>query len=203
MKHLFAALLLASFTAGILRGQDVGPAEIAGETKTTNLVSVDKTSTGATVLLVNYPWRVHDKASIEVRLVTDKRDFAARVKPLRFAAIRFDDESTHRILRTFDESVERPSELKLESAGLQWQVIGHSNHLGRAAEWFVHTPPKNSSVIGTTAVFFPPDPWGMGDRLLMLDLPQMAFAESGKLYVWFLRGDRILWQEDLMWPGQK
>ncbi len=153
--------------------------------------------------MVRYPWRVHEKASIEVRLITDKKEFAARVKPLRFAMIRFNDETTRRILKTFDESVDHPSEWKTESGGLQWEIIGHSNHFGRAAEWFVNTPLKNGSLVGITAAFHPLDPWEVNDRLLALDLPRRGFDQPGKLYVWFLRGDRILWQEEVMWPGQK
>jgi hypothetical protein len=203
MKHFFTTVILASFAVVAASAQDVSRTENAGADNAARFVSVDKTSTGATVLQVKYPWRIHDKASIEVRLVTDKKDYGARVRPLRFAMLRFDDDATHRILRTLDESIDHPSKWKTKAGDLDWEIIGRANHLGHAAEWFVHTPPKDSSVVGTTAVFFPPDPWAIGDRLLSLDLPREAFAEEGKLYIWFLRGDRVLWQEELMWPGQK
>ena len=155
------------------------------------------------MLSIKYPWRIHEKASLEVRLVADKKDFAARVRPLRFTLIHFDADTQRRILSTFDQSLEHPADWKAEAGGLKWEVIGHGNHLGHAAEWFVNTPEKNGSLIGTTAVFYPPDAWATGDRLLLLDLPRDSFDQPGKLYIWFLRGDRILWQEELMWPGQK
>ena len=83
-----------------------------------------------------------------------------------------------------------------EVLGGDWPMWRHD--AGRTAE----TPEKNSSLIGTTAVFYPPDAWAINDRLLLLDLPRDSFDKPGKLYIWFLRGDRILWQEELMWPGQ-
>ena len=203
MKYLFAALMLALFTAGMLRGQEVSNAESSDQSKAANFVSVEKTSAGENVLVVAYPWRVHEKTSLEVRLVTDKKDFSARIKPLRFAIVRFEDEVKRRILTTFDDSIDHPSDWTTEAGGLKWEVIGHSNHLGHAAEWFVHTPVKDDSLVGNTVAFSPLDPWAVGDRLLMLDLPRKSFDQPGKLYVWFLRGDRIVWQEELMWPGQK
>ena len=117
--------------------------------------------------------------------------------------IHFDADTQRRILSTFDQSLDHPAAWNTEAGGLKWEIIGHGNHLGHEAAWFVDTPEKNGSPIGTTAVFYPLDPWATGGRLLILDLPRDAFEQPGKLYVWFLRGDRILWQEELMWPGQK
>jgi hypothetical protein len=203
MKNLIATLMFAFFTAGFLRGQELPKTESVDQPKTTNYVSVDKTPAGENVLLISYPWRTHAKASVEVRLITDKKDFDARVKPLRFAMVRFDDDTNRRILSTFDEAVDRPSTWKAEAGGLKWEIIGHSNHFGRAATWFVNTPVKDGPHVGITAAFYPPDPWAINDRLLSLDLPRDGFDQPGKLYIWFLRGDRILWQEELVWPGQK
>jgi len=37
--------------------------------------------------------------------------------------------------------------------------------------------------------------------MLNLDLPPEYFAEPGMLFVWFLRGEKVLWQEVEAWPG--
>ena len=47
-------------------------------------------------------------------------------------------------------TLEHPADWKAEAGGLKWEVIGHGNHLGHEAEWFVNTPEKNGSLIGTT-----------------------------------------------------
>ena len=41
----------------------------------------------------------------------------------------------------------------------------------------------------------------LGDHLLSLDLPRDRFAQAGLLHVWFLRSNRVLWEETLPWPG--
>ena len=202
MKYLSLAstLMFAFLSVGIVRGQVVSK-ETADPPAAVKVV-VDKTKTGENVLVVQYPWQIHAKASIEVRLITDQKDFDARVRPLRFATIRFEPDAERRVFSTFDEALARPSEWKADAGGLKWEVIGHANHLGRAAVWFVNTPEKGGSLVGTTAAFHPLDAWAISDRLLMLDLPRGRFSQPGKMYIWFLRGDRILWQEELIWPGQ-
>jgi hypothetical protein len=202
MKHFIATSIFVFFTVGVLRGQDASKTEDADQSKAPNYVSVDKISTGENVLLVKYPWSVHDKASIEVRLITEKKDLRANIRPLRFSMIRFDDNIQRRIYRTFDDSLNQPSDWKTETGGQNWQIIGHGNHLNRQAEWFVNTPKEKAAILGITAAFYPLDPWAEGDRLLMLDLPRDSFDQPGTMYVWFLRGDKILWREELDWPGQ-
>jgi hypothetical protein len=203
MKHLMVTLALAIFTAGILRGQEISKSENENQDSPANYVSLDKTKTGDTVILIKYPWRVHEKASIEARLITEKKDFDARVRPLRFATIHFDRHSQRRIYDSFDHSLDRPSDWKSDAGGLTWRIIAHGNHLGHAAAWFVNTPKRDSPLVGTTATFYPLDPWAIDDRLLVLDLPRGSFEQPGKMHVWFLRGERIFWHEELPWPGRK
>jgi hypothetical protein len=203
MKYFLAPLIFAFLFLGVLRAQELSQPANADPTATPKYVTVDRLKTGENLLLVKYPWRIHDKASIEIRLITEKNDLAARVRPLRFATLQFDPTTEARIYSAFDKSLVRHADWNAEAGGLNWQIIARSNHLGRAAEWFVHVPNKDSAFIGTAAAFHPLDPWAIGDRLLMLDLPRDTFDPPGKLHVWFLRGERILWHEELMWPGRK
>jgi hypothetical protein len=196
-------VIFALFTAAILHGQEVPKTEQAGPDSAGRYVSIDKIKTGENVLVVRYPWRVHEKASIEVRLITEKKDMDARVRPLRFATLHFGDDAERRILRASDNALAHPSDGTAEAGGLTWRIVARGNHLGRAAVWFVNAAKKDSSLPGTAAALSPLDPWAIGDRLLMLDLPHDSFAQPGKLHVWFLRGERILWHEELSWPGQK
>jgi hypothetical protein len=36
-----------------------------------------------------------------------------------------------------------------------------------------------------------------------LDLARDEFAKSGTLFVWFFRGDQVVWEEQIRWPGYK
>jgi hypothetical protein len=203
MKHFIPTLLIAFFSAGILGAQVVPDSDNSEQPNGAKCVSLQKTKTGESLLVINYPWRTHKKTSIEVRLIPDKKDFEARVKPLRFSSIRFDDDTQRHIFHSFDEALVRSSDWKAEGGGLQWQVIGRANHRGHEAVWFVNSPKDEKSPPGTTAAFYPLDPWAINDKLLMLDLPRNSFDQPGKMYIWLLRGDQIIWQEDLMWPGKK
>jgi hypothetical protein len=159
------------------------------------------------VLAVKYPWKKHEKASLEVRLITDKKEFDARVKPLRLASMRLETETEARLFKMFDDALDRPSTWNTEIGGLKWDILAHANYRGRGSMWFVTTPEKGAkkenAFIGNAAVFSPLDPWVIGGRLMIFDLPRDSFGKPGKMYVWFLRGDRIVWQQELMWPGQK
>ena len=49
-------------------------------------VSVSRQTTGQRSLLIDYPWQVYAKPSVEVRVVTDDKATTAVPKPLFFAA---------------------------------------------------------------------------------------------------------------------
>ena len=111
-----------------------------------------------------------------VQAAAFRRRFASTTRP-----------RTPRLPATFDESVEHPSELKVESGGLQWEVIGHRNHLGRGGVVRPHAAEGTIPVVGTTAVSSARS-LGDGRPPANARSAQKAFAEPGKLYVWFLRG---------------
>jgi hypothetical protein len=46
-------------------------------------------------------------------------------------------------------------------------------------------------------------PWRIDDRTLSIDFPPDYFDKPGKMRVWFLRGDKIIWDDELSWPGRK
>ena len=45
------------------------------------------------------------------------------------------------------------------------------------------------------------DVWAVDEGHLNFDLPPDVFEKPGKLFVWFLRGNRLLWEEQVDWPG--
>jgi hypothetical protein len=202
----WVASIFVIFSADILWGQIAVKPEPA-DSDSADYVSVEKISSGENVLAVRYPWKKHEKASLEVRLIPDKNDFAARVKPLRLASMRIEPETQKHIFKMFDDALTRPSTWSAEIGGIRWEIFAQANYRDRGAYWFITTPEKGAKkeneFFGNAAVFTLLDPWVIDNRLMMFDLPRKYFGKPGKMYVWFLRGDRIVWQQELMWPGQQ
>ena len=53
------------------------------------------------------------------------------------------------------------------------------------------------------AAYLQLDNWAVNNETLTLDLAREEFAKPGTLYVWFFRGDRVVWEEQIRWPGYK
>jgi hypothetical protein len=51
------------------------------------------------------------------------------------------------------------------------------------------------------AVYLQLDTWAVDPETLSLELARDEFANAGTLFVWFFRGDRAVWQEQIRWPG--
>ena len=53
------------------------------------------------------------------------------------------------------------------------------------------------------AAYLQLDTWAVDQETLSLDLARDEFAKSGTLFVWFFRGDQVVWEEQIRWPGYK
>jgi len=53
------------------------------------------------------------------------------------------------------------------------------------------------------AAYLQLDTWAVNQETLSLDLARDEFVQSGTFFVWFFRGDRVVWQEQIRWPGYK
>jgi hypothetical protein len=195
------ASMFALFVAGTLWGQDA-PANSSDESSASQYVSIDASTRGENRLLVRYPWTVHEKASIEIRLISDAKDFSARAKPLRFAA-HFDADAQKAVYRMEDEALTRPGKEKIRLGDMDWTIVAERNHLGNAAVWAINRQAVEHGSAGTTAALYNLAPWRIDDRTLSIDFPPEYFDKPGKMRVWFLRGDKIIWDDELSWPGRK
>jgi hypothetical protein len=43
--------------------------------------------------------------------------------------------------------------------------------------------------------------WAIDPETLRLELPAKQYGKPGRLRVWFLRGDSVVWQQTVEWPG--
>jgi hypothetical protein len=84
-----------------------------------------------------------------------------------------------------------------------YKLIGRRNSLNNQA---VHVkvcnedgdPEKNPA-----AAYLQLDTWAVDRETISLDLARDEFAMPGTLYVWFFRGDAVVWEEQVRWPGYR
>ena len=203
---LMAVLSLSISPGGSAAAQalrSVAPA--AGRPKAATCVSLVKGRGGDRPLVINYPWKVHLRPSIEVRLVTGKDAGPSGIRPLFFVEEHFKGEVKVTVYRCQDGADGMGTRQSLTENKLDFEVLGRRNSLGKPAVCVVHRfaadDPNPGDAPGAVAVFCSLPGWAINKRLLQLDLPREDFAQPGKLYVWFLRDDTILWKETVDWPG--
>ncbi|MGA2621039.1 MAG: hypothetical protein ABSF26_25730 [Thermoguttaceae bacterium] len=166
------------------------------------LVAVMSERGGRKTLAIDYRWSVYDKASVEVRLVPATRAAkGAIVVPVFFVGEQFRGKVVDQVYRCLDKSADLGTTDSFTKDKMVYQIVGGRNSLGRAS---VHVLPYNEG--GTPAerpgaVFLQLDSWAVNDHFLSLDLPRDVFRQPGTLFVWFLRGEKLLWEQRVDWPG--
>lgn len=161
-------------------------------------------------LLIAYPWKVHRRPSVEIRLVAGKDADAGAVRPLFFLSEYMKGEVTVAVYRCQDEAAGAPVRESLTEKEVEFEILGRRNSLAKPSVCVVHRfaadEPDGGTTAdepdgGTAAVFCLLPAWAIDKRLLRLDLPRQDFAKPGKMHVWFLREGTIVWKETLDWPG--
>jgi hypothetical protein len=169
--------------------------------KAMSCVSLLSQPDGDRALVLSYPWDLHRRPSVEVRLVTGKDPGPAVVRPLLFVGNYMKGKVAADVYHCEDKAAGAPVRQSSAVKGLQFEILGSRNRLERPSVCVIHRFADDQPAPGTTAVFSQLPAWAINRRLLQLDLPREDFTQPGRLYVWFLRDDTILWAETLDWPG--
>lgn len=241
MKHaasfLTAGMLLLAVAAGQALAQHTSRDASAGFSSLARApvrvggpyLSVIQDRFGDPILVVDYPWTTHQRASVEVASLPDDPAFWPEVRPLYFFARFFKGETMVAIYKCQDAAAEVGAKGSFTEGNIDFELIGRRNSLGRPLAVVAASTPveeaadasKTSDILKTPdvpktpeapqlpdasktvrrAAFCLLEPCAVNRRLLQLDLPQTYFAKPGKIRVWFLRGDTLLWAEDVDWPG--
>jgi hypothetical protein len=138
---------------------------------------------------------------VEVRLVTGEVVDPTAIRPLFFVSNFMKGSLTVDVFRCRDEATSGRVDKSLTEKGIALQILGQRNSAGKPAVCVARRVPSDDPAPGTAAVFCLLRSWSISKRMLYLDLPREYFAEAGKMHVWFLRGDRIVWQEEFDWSG--
>jgi hypothetical protein len=168
-------------------------------------VSLVKHRSGAPVLLMEYPWKVHARASIELRLVTGDNPQPVEAPPLYFLQTRM-KKANDAVQRCYSHASEAGEKAPFKTDdGIDLEIIGRRNVLEKPSLYVVERikadKKDEGATAGAAAALIMLDSWAMNEKLLYVDLPPDAFAAPGKLHVWFLRADKPLWKEVIDWPG--
>jgi len=152
-------------------------------------------------LMIEYPWAAFSQGSVEVRLATGESDAVGELRPMFFVHNHFHGE-TARAIYSCQDHVDDPGHkrsVKLE--GFDVEVIARRTDLDRSAACVVRRFPSKASVPGVAAAFLQLDRWSLDKNWLQIELPATDFLPPGRMWVWFLRDDTVLWEEQLAWPG--
>jgi len=167
----------------------------------TSFAHLVKERSGRHTLVINYPWKAHRQPSVEVRLVTGQQADLAGARPLFFAKQYLKGEVTVNVYHCHDASAGVATSQPLTKNEITFEIIGRRNSLGKPSVCIARHIPNDEPAPGAAVVYCLLPSWSLDKGMLNLDLPPEYFAKPGKLFVWFLRGEKVLWQEVEAWPG--
>ncbi|MGD0899647.1 MAG: hypothetical protein ABR915_17590, partial [Thermoguttaceae bacterium] len=172
------------------------------------LVTVIEGRGGRKTLAIEYRWKVHAGASVEVRLVPADRAEGTFVTPLDFVGEYLKSSSPpkaaeadlqRKIYHCLDRAGDEGLTETFEKDKMAFRIVGRRNSLGRGAVSVLAYPVGKTPEERADIVFLELSSWAVADDRLNLDLPPEVFAKRGTLFVWFLRGNRLLWEEQVGW----
>jgi len=156
---------------------------------------------GLKSLTIHFRWSLFPKASIEVRLVPGPERRGVTVAPIYFwenlqGAVR------EALYSCLDHPGEGGRTHSFTKDKVVYKMIGHRNSLGnQGVHVQVHPEASDKSESNPAAAYLQLDTWAVDQETLSLDLDRDEFAKPGTLFVWFFRGNQLVWQEQIRWPG--
>jgi len=182
---------------------------------------------GLKTLTIHFRWTLIPKGSIEVRLVPGSQPKGAAVSPIYFAG-QLKGTVRDALYTCLDHPGEGGRIHSFTKDKITYKMIGRRNSLGNQgvhvqvepedSDTSEKSPPKPpppgarvpdhpadspAPMATPAAAYLQLDTWAVDPETLSLDLDRDKFAKSGTLYVWFFRGDQVVWEEQIRWPGYK
>jgi hypothetical protein len=157
---------------------------------------------GQKTLNIRFRWSLYPDARIEVRLVPGAEDKKAGVAP-----IYFHEHLKGKVRDDLFDCLDHPDNggrvHSFTKDKIVYKMIGGQNSSGnQGVHVFVasETPKKDEQ---PAAIYLQLDTWAVDKETLSLDLARDEFAQPGTLYVWFFRGNKVVWEDQVRWPGYK
>jgi hypothetical protein len=159
---------------------------------------------GVKALSIHFRWSLYPNSSVEVRLVPGDEAKKATVSPIYFA-----ENLTGKVRDEFytclDHTGEGGHTYNFTKDKITYKMIGRRNALEKQGVHVqVHAEEgKKAAEEYPSAAYLQLDTWAVDRETLSLDMPRDEFAKPGTLFVWFFRGDKAVWDEQIHWPGYK
>lgn len=158
------------------------------------------------LLVVDYPWAAHGKASIEIIAVPEGNVDPSEIRPIAFVRNHMRGPMTASIHHIQDRAAGVPLSKTRNSGDIDFEILGQRNALGKpavtVAYWTVFgEAEKEKQTRLPSAVYCLLSNWAVNDHLLYLTLPREYFAEPATLRVWMMHRGRQIWGKTIDWPG--
>lgn len=202
-RQLLSALVLLAFASVALADEKIPVFEDRPNPDVRLLQDHD----GDLILAIKRPWKSFTLPSIEVCLLPNDMPQTAPLHPMYFLSNHLRGEVTANLYRTLDQADEIPVRQPFTDKGIEFEWVGHRNSLGKAAVCVAcrtEPPQKRSSEDKTMlsrATFCLLNYWSVERDGLYLDLPADYFSAPGRLRIWLLRDNQIVWSDTIRWPG--
>jgi hypothetical protein len=206
---------------GVSKADDAAPAGAAADqaaesdsassadTPKQRKISVGPTSmaivsepSGMRTLTIHFPWSLFPDASIEVRLVP-----ASEAKGKGIVPIYFHEHLKGKVQEDFFDCLDHADNggktHSFTKDKLVYTMIGRRNGLGNQGVHVQVASEKPKKPDNPAAAYLQLDTWAVDKKTLSLELPRDEFAQPGTLFVWFFRGEKTVWHEQIRWPGYK
>ena len=158
---------------------------------------------GLKTLTIHFRWSLYTKPSVEVRLVPGREQREVTVAPMYFAE-HLKGKVREALYTCLDHPGEGGRTHSFTKDKLVYKMIGRRNSLGNQAV-HVQVHPEDSKLPddNPAVAYLQLDTWAVDQETLSLDMARDEFTKPGTLFVWFFRDDKVVWQEQIRWPGYK
>jgi len=157
---------------------------------------------GLKTLAIHFRWTIFPDASLEVRLVPGAEEKGTQVAPIYFHE-HLTDRAREYLYDCLDHSDKGGRKHSFTKDKTVYNMIGRRNSLGNQGVHVQACKEDDKSSKVFAAVYLQLDTWAVDKDTLTLDLARDEFTEPGTLFVWFFRGSKAIWEEQVRWPGYK
>lgn len=177
---------------------------LASTSETPHLALMRQMS-GDPIVVVHCPWQQYGKPSIEMRWIEANDPDPTRWTPIFFVANYLTENAAQAIYHCQEKGQNLPATANfskgVDKDRVDFEASGKRNLLDKTSITIQCVSKLAGARGGTRLIFWPLDEWGVDRDTLWLELPKGDFSKSGRILVWFLRSDKVVWSEMLSWPG--
>ena len=157
---------------------------------------------GEKTLTIHFRWSLFPKGSVEVRLVPGVKTKGVTASPM-YVAEQLQGKVCLDLYDCLDHVSDGGRTHTFTKEKVVYTMIGRRNSLGNQGVYVKSHPEEGKPDEYPAIAYEQLDTWAVDKETLSLDLPRDEFARPGTLFVWFFRGDRIVWEEQIRWSGYK